>query len=283
MLEGGGLALRDMHVNDVHGRMAAMLLESSNGIDDNLTEAGVGYEAAPPQTGEAEFRAVDRRLREYARKRSALDAAEAFDLVRAEDMKLHFHVGCSSLYDYMERVLGYQPHTAHERMRVARALVQLPETAAALSQGVLSYSGARELTRVAIAETETEWLAKVKDLAADKIERLVARHKAGDWPDDPPAPDVRPRKLRLELPPEVYALWRQARVIVATQRGGEIDDADFIETLCRAAISPGSGSDGPVHQIAYQQCPDCLQATQNGAGRDIDIRPDVLEGASLDS
>ena len=198
-------------------------------------------------------------------------------------MKLYFHVGCSSLFDYLERVLGYQPHTAHERMRVARALVQLPETAAALSQGVLSYSGVRELTRVAIAETETEWLAKVKDLAANKIERLVARHKAGDWPDDPPAPDVRPRKIRIELPPEVYALWRQARMIVETQCGGEIEDADFIETLCRAAIAPGSGAEGPVHQIAYQQCPDCRQATQNGAGREIDIAPDVLERASCDA
>jgi hypothetical protein len=260
-----------------------MLLESSNCVDAEATDADVGYEGAPPQTGEPEYRQIDRRLREYARRRSALDAAEAFDLVRAEDMKLYFHLGCSSLYDYLERVLGYGPHTAHERMRVARALVQLPETSAALAQGVLSYSGARELTRVAIAETETAWLDKVKELAANKIERLVAKHKAGDWPDDPPAPDVRPRKLRIELPPEVYALWRQARLIVATQRGGEIDDADFIETLCRAAIAPGSGADGPVHQIAYQQCPDCRAATQNGAGREIDIAPDVLERASCDA
>jgi hypothetical protein len=54
-----------------------MLLESSNCVDADVTGAGVGYETAPPQTGEPEYRQVDRRLREYARKRSALDAAEA--------------------------------------------------------------------------------------------------------------------------------------------------------------------------------------------------------------
>lgn len=35
-----------------------------------------------------EYRAIDRRLREYARHRSALDASEAFDLIRAEQLKI---------------------------------------------------------------------------------------------------------------------------------------------------------------------------------------------------
>jgi hypothetical protein len=183
----------------------------------------------------------------------------------------------------MERVLGYGPHAARERMRVARALVQLPETSAALARGLLSYSAVRELTRVAIAETEVEWLAKVETLAANQVERLVAHHRPGDRPDDPEDPDLRPRKLRLELPPEVHALWRQARLIVATQRGGEISDADFLETLCRAVIAPGSGAEGPAHQIAYQQCRDCRRVTQNGAGREIDIPVDVVERAVCDA
>src|SRR6266576_2564356 len=102
---------------------------------------------------EAEHRAVDRRLREYARHRSALDAAEALDLVRAEQFKLYALVGCSSHYGYMERVLGYGPHVARERMRVARALVRLPATTAAMARGELSYSAVRELTRVATDET----------------------------------------------------------------------------------------------------------------------------------
>ena len=120
-----------------------MLPQSSNEANTTCT----------PGTGdgwEPEHRAVHRRLCEYARHRSALDAAEALDLVRAEQFKLYAFHACASHYEYMERILGYGPHAARERMRVARALVRLPETTAALARGELSYSAVRELTRVAV-------------------------------------------------------------------------------------------------------------------------------------
>ena len=239
-----------------------------------------------PGTGdgwEPEHRAVHRRLCEYARHRSVLDAAEALDLVRAEQFKLYALHACASHYEYMERILGYGPHAARERMRVARALVRLPETTAALARGELSYSAARELTRVATDETEAAWLDRAKGLVVNQIERLVASHQVGDLPDDPPSPDLKPRVVRLELPPEAYALWRQARMVVADERGTELSDADLVETLCRAAIAPGTSASGPAHQIAYQQCPDCRRATQNGAGRQIDVAPEVFERASCDA
>jgi hypothetical protein len=62
----------------------------------------------------AEWREVDRRLREYRQHRSPLDAAEAFDLVRAEQLKIYVSCGFVSMCEYMERVLGYRPHTAPE-------------------------------------------------------------------------------------------------------------------------------------------------------------------------
>jgi len=257
-----------------------MLLESANEPEAGI-EASCGVVTAGHD--EAEYQQVDRRLREYARHRSTLDAAELFDLVRAEQMRIYVVFGYVTLYEYMERVLGYGPHAARERMRVARALVALPETTTALARGALTYSGVRELTRVALPETETAWLAAAEGLVTNQIERLVAEHRPGDRPDDPADPDLRPRVVRIELPPEVYALWRQARMVVATECGGEITDADFVETLCRAAIAPGSGADGPAHQIAYQQCQDCRRATQNGAGREIDVAPEVLERASCDA
>src|SRR4029078_809105 len=124
----------------------------------------------------------------------------------------------------------------------------------------------RELTRVATAETETAWLAAAQGLVANQVERLGAHHHPGDRPEDPTAPDLRPRVVRLELPPEVYALWRQARMVIADERGAEISDADFVETLCRGTIAPGSGENGPVHQIAYQQCPDCRRSRRMALG-----------------
>jgi len=231
----------------------------------------------------AEWQEIDRRLREYARHRATLDAAELFDLARAEQLKVHYLHGHVHMYEYMERVLGYTPHAARERLRVARALGALPSTAAALARGELSYSGVRELTRVATADTEDSWLAASKGMVTNQIEKLVSGHGQGDRPDDPTTPDLRPRSVRLELPPEVYALWRQARMVLADERGTEFSDADMVETLCRAVIAPGSGAAGPAHQIAYQQCPDCRRATQNAAGREIDIAPEVIARVGCDA
>jgi len=152
-----------------------------------------------------------------------------------------------------------------------------------LARGALSYSAARELTRVATPDTEADWLASAEGLAVHQIERLVADHRPGDRPDDPTVPDLRSRVVRLELPAEVYALWRQARMVVAAERGAELSDADFIETICRGAIAPGSGADQPAHQIAYQQCPDCRRVTQNGAGREIAISPEAFERVACDA
>ncbi|HEX4341440.1 MAG TPA: hypothetical protein VH062_36275 [Polyangiaceae bacterium] len=41
---------------------------------------------------------------------------------------------------------------------MAEALEELPAIAQALASGLLNWSAARELTRVAVAETESAWL-----------------------------------------------------------------------------------------------------------------------------
>jgi hypothetical protein len=230
-----------------------------------------------------EWQLVDRRLRTYRHHRAQLDAAELSDLVRAESMKIHWMLGHSTMLEYMELALGYTPHVARERLRVARALVQLPETSGALAAGQLPFSAVRELTRVATEDTEQEWLARSRDKTVHEIEEMVAGRAPGDRPDDPTRPDLRERRLGLSLPPQALALWRQARKELANERGAEVTDADLLETLCRRFLAPGIGESGPAHQIAYTQCRDCKRATQNGAGREIDIAPEVFEQAACDA
>jgi len=62
--------------------------------------------------GHGEWQEMDRRLREYAHRRSALDAAEAFDLVRAEQLKIYVSFGFVSLYDLTSESTGR--HTTSE-------------------------------------------------------------------------------------------------------------------------------------------------------------------------
>src|SRR5689334_15199972 len=100
----------------------------------------------------AEWERVDRKLRGIAGRRAALDAEEAGLLRYAEELKLWRAYGFGSLLEYMERVMGYAPHTATERLRVARAIVELPLIGEALGCGELAHSAVRELSRVAVPE-----------------------------------------------------------------------------------------------------------------------------------
>jgi hypothetical protein len=61
-----------------------------------------------------------------------------------------------------------------ERVRIGRALRQLPQIEAAFIAGELSYSRVREVTRVAQPDTELAWLACARDLDMRTLERRVA-------------------------------------------------------------------------------------------------------------
>jgi hypothetical protein len=229
-------------------------------FDSTATENEYTGDHGSPD-GIQEWQLVDRRLRSYARKRAALDKAELLDLDRAADMEIHHRFGCATILEYMERRLGYVPHTARERLRVARAVTTMPMIASALSNGELTYSHVRELSRVATPETEEAWLAAVADKTAGQVQEIVAGHAYGDLPTDPTRAELRMRTLRLSLPPEAYAMWREARNAVAEERGSAVSDAEVIETLVRAYLVPTS--ERPAYQLAYKQCPECKRGSMN--------------------
>ena len=62
---------------------------------------------------------------------------------------------------------------AREKVRVARALENLPKVSASMESGALSYSKVREITRVATAETEDALLMVAEHGTASHVERLV--------------------------------------------------------------------------------------------------------------
>src|SRR6478735_988013 len=107
---------------------------------------------------EAEWINIDRELRRNAAGRAAIDAHEMYWLREAERVALWKPLGMVSMLDYMDRVLGHTPETARKRMRVARALADLPNLTGALERGELTFSAVRELTRVATPATEQRWI-----------------------------------------------------------------------------------------------------------------------------
>jgi hypothetical protein len=69
--------------------------------------------------------------------------------------------------------VGMAMGAAREKVRVARALENLPKTAAAMERGELSYSNARAITRVACANTEESLLMIARHGTAGHVERVV--------------------------------------------------------------------------------------------------------------
>ena len=68
---------------------------------------------------------------------------------------------------------GLSPGSARERVRVARALRDLPLMAAAMASGRMSFSQARAVTRVATPEDQERWVGLCRVTTAGQLERLV--------------------------------------------------------------------------------------------------------------
>jgi HNH endonuclease/RuvA, C-terminal domain len=241
---------------------------------------------SPKQQAEPRWRIVDRALREIAARRAALDAEEAQWLREAEALKIWRQLGMVSALDYLERVLHYSPRTAQDRLRVARALGALPELTAALADGRLSHSAVRELTRVVTPATEAAWLEAALGKNLRQVDEMVAHHRPGDGPDDPPDPEAQTHVVRFELAAETYALLRQTRVVLDDEHGTNLSEDAFVTALCRAVLdgAPRTEPTGRAKfQIAMTVCERCRKGWQEGAGAKIAVDDAAVERGLCDA
>jgi hypothetical protein len=209
-----------------------------------------------------DWRVVDGALRAIATRRAGLDADEARWLREAEAIQIWRPLGMVNELDYLERVLGYSPRAGQERLRVARALGELPVIERALASGELSYSAVRELTRVATGATEAAWVRAAAGMNLRQIEELVSGHAPGARPDEPADPTIRPHVVRFELSPETYARLRQARAALDDEHGTGLSDNELVAALCDATLDARAGRDDSGrarYQVATTVCARCKQ------------------------
>ncbi|MCX6522233.1 MAG: HNH endonuclease signature motif containing protein [Actinobacteria bacterium] len=79
---------------------------------------------------------------------------------------------------------GLASVAASERLRVAKALQELPLVKQAFWDGHLSYSKVRELTRVVTPETEHRWCEVAQHLTAGQLAKLVAAGRRATRQED---------------------------------------------------------------------------------------------------
>jgi hypothetical protein len=284
-------AKREIVKEDVMLRGAASEAGTEAGIESGI---GVGIDVGsvtgwgPEQrcAPGPDWQRVDRVLRTIRQRRAVLDAEEARWLREAEALEIWRPLGMVSALDYMERVLGYAPRTAQERLRVARALGDLPLLTAALAADDLTFSAVRELTRVATPGTEAAWIAAATGKNLRQIEELVADHRPGDRPEDPPDPQAHTHVVRFELAAETFALLRQARTVLDGEHGTNLSDDAFVAALCSAALDGAMTSEiagRAKYQIAVTVCRRCRQGWQEGAGAQIAIEPAAIDRPMCDA
>src|SRR5204863_5396602 len=95
------------------------------------------------------------------------------DMIRDFDARGGWANGFKTCADWLSWRVGMDRGAAHQRVRVARALPNLPRISQAFACGELSYSKVRALTRVATPETEERLLKFARCGTAVHVERLV--------------------------------------------------------------------------------------------------------------
>ena len=85
--------------------------------------------------------------------------------------------GLMSCAHWLNFKCGMGMNAARERVRVARALAELPKISAAFEAGTLSYSKVRAMTRVATPESEDFLLNIAKHGTAYHVETLVRKYR----------------------------------------------------------------------------------------------------------
>jgi hypothetical protein len=186
---------------------------------------------------------------------------------------LYVKLGFSTTAHYASSEFGYQKTEVYESLRVAEALEGLPQCTEAFERGGLSWSALKEVTRVATAETEAEWLefAAKKTFEELRAEVLDARRKNRKVPrtNGYGLPHLRV-KITLDLEPEEHALLEKAVEKVAAELGGSLEgeslrphqallylaERALEEPVDASGDTPGPRS-SPPFTVLYRVCPDC--------------------------
>jgi len=241
------------------------------GMSNALARPGAAWEAAHAA------------LSQLAKQSAAADAEEGGWLLAAFRAATHLHLGFGSFHEYVERLFGYKPRTTQEKLRVAAGLEGLPALRAALEEGRLNWSAVRELTRVAVADTEREWLEVATGKSLRQLEELVAGRQPGDSPSTAPDPSAVRHGLCFDVNAETYALVREAIAELRRRSGVALDDDAALLEMARHVLVGPRDEGRSSYQIVLSVCPSCAAARQSANGRMVAVEPAVLEMASCDA
>ena len=183
---------------------------------------------------------------------------------------------------------GIDPHTAREKVRVARALEGLPRLSAAAARGELGYSKLRALTRIATTENEADLLNIGLYGTAQHVERFVRLYRRAERAQEAERADVQHKDRELKywyeddgtlvlhgrFPPETGARILRALDAAMEAHAAEQPASEW-NNEGRAPDVPDGTSSGVE---AAGQAPACSgMGRGDGAGVPRGTSPDAME------
>jgi hypothetical protein len=159
---------------------------------------------------------------------------------------------------------------------VGRALRSLPRIEGAFLSGELSYSRAREVTRVATPDDESTWLVLGRELPIRTLERRVAE-AAGKGPKARTADPAHVRwssaetvEVTLQLPAEAWGLLQRAMEGARRASEASLSDAEALAAVARDALShqhTDVNNADPRRMVVLYECQSCARTElDTGAG-----------------
>ena len=146
--------------------------------------------------------------------------------VRAWENVASLHVyGVKSTAHWLNARCGIAMGAAREKVRVARALPDLPKVSEHFARGQISYSKVRAISRVATAENESYLLSVALRGTASHLERLTAAYRKLERLNDP----ERLLKLRQERKLDWY--WDEDGMLEIHGKLAPEDGALFIKCV----------------------------------------------------
>jgi TonB-dependent starch-binding outer membrane protein SusC len=225
--------------------------------DDGLTDEAARRDAPVPDPFEdiealeaLEHEITTLAAHDHAREFRLLRLIAEFD--RRRGWELGGHRTCAHWLHFRT---GYDLGSCRERVRVARALGELPLTAEAMSRGELSFSKVRALTRAATPECEAELLEVARSSTTAQLERFVRAWRKLSRRDEAALEreGYRLRRLRV-FPDEVGTYdWQDAMLRRGMMRRFDISAAGGDEDT-RFYLSLGHlDHEGTVHGSSFNR------------------------------
>jgi 5-methylcytosine-specific restriction endonuclease McrA len=201
--------------------------------------------------------------------------------------RLYQELGYTSIQQYARVELKFSDSRTGDFVRLARRLAELPVLRAAVADGSVGYTKAREIITVASSRTEAQWVAtarsqsrsalaaKVKQVRQKAARRRGVTSVPGQLPllTETISAEERevPVRVCLEMTPEQYVRYE---ALVAGLAGAGAGNGDRIEALLQglagtvsrlSEVSHSSYDEAtprgvPPVQVVIHQCPTCDEA-----------------------